>query len=437
MRKDRRDFIKTAGFGVLGASVAAVLGGSRVLASSEKDAPKKPIIVGLIHTMSGPVAMYGKSCAIGGQIAVEEINKAGGVLGRPIGQIVRDSKLSPEVGVREAKSLVLDKEVDFLTGAISSAVAQAISAYARSVKKIFITDISQSSRTTEELGHRYVFRVSTNSYPYHGVPATLAAKKWGAKKICLSGPDYEWGKVAARDFMEIYKKSVPDAKAVREVWVPLKTRDYTPYISTILGSGAELLQHSFYGGLDLGFTRQAVPMGLFDKMHVSASCSGDPETWYKVRKDDPYPKGAVATCRFPYWAIKSPQSKEFCRKFSEKTKIPPNYGAVYQYIIIHALADAIKQVGAVDTEKIIGALEGKMVDAPFDPPLDKILIRGCDHQAMLPTWVGTIGFTPDLPFPHVTNMTVSKDPESTYRTCAEIAKIRKDAKKAGLRPWEL
>lgn len=399
-------------------------------------AKKKPILIGLIHTMSGPVAMYGKSCAIGGEIAVEEINKGGGVLGRPLKQIVRDDKLKPEIGVREAKSLVLDKKVDFLTGAISSAVAQAISAYARTVKKIFITDISQSSRTTEELGHRYVFRVSTNSYPYHGVPATLAAKKWGVKKVCVSGPDYEWGKVAARDFMVIYKKFVPDAKVVREVWVPLGTTDYTPYISSMLGSGAELLQHSFYGGMDLAFTGQAVPMGLFEKMHVSASCSGDPETWYKVRKGDPYPKGAVATCRYPYWAIKSEQSKEFCRKFSKRTKIVPNYGAVYQYIIIYALADAIRQVGSVDTEQIIDVLEGKMVKAPFDPPLDKILIRACDHQAMLPTWVGIIGFTPDLPFPHITNITAARDPVTTYRTCKEIAKIREKAKKAGLRAWE-
>jgi ABC-type branched-subunit amino acid transport system substrate-binding protein len=110
-------------------------------------------------------------------------------------------------------------------------------------KKIFITNISQSSRTTEELGHRYVFRFSTNSYSYHRVPAELAAKKWSAKKIVLSGPDYEWGKVADRDFMEIYKKYVPDAEVIREVWVLLKITDYTPYVSTMLFANGELLQH--------------------------------------------------------------------------------------------------------------------------------------------------------------------------------------------------
>lgn len=402
----------------------------------ERSFAQKPILIGHVHSISGPMAMYGKSCQIAGEIAVEEINKVGGVLGRPLKQITRDDKLSPEVGLREAKSLVLDEKVDFLTGTISSAVAQAIAGYCLTEKKLFIINIAQSSRTTEELGHRYVFRFSTNSYPYHGVPAGYAAQKWGAKKICVSGPDYEWGRVAARDFMEIYKKYIPDAVVVREVWVPLGTTDFTPYISTMLGSGAELVQHSFFGGMDLGFTKQAWSMGLFDKMRVSASCSGDPETWYEVKKGDPYPKGAVATCRYPYWALQNPRNKDFVRKFAEKTKIVPNYGAINQYIIIHTLADVIKEVGGVNTEKIIDALRGRVIWAPFDPPLDKIKIRACDQQAMLPTWVGLIDFAPELPFPHVTQITVASDPETTYRSCAEIAKIREEAKKAGLRPWE-
>jgi branched-chain amino acid transport system substrate-binding protein len=425
----RRDFVKA------GLTAGAAIGLGPGLAATAL-AAKKPIVIGHIHTMSGPIAVYGKSCAIAGEIAVEEINKAGGVLGRPLKQITRDDKLNPEVGVREAKSLLLDRKADFLTGTISSSVAQAISAYCLSQKKPFLINIAQSSRTTEELGNRYVFRISTNSYPYHGVPATLAAKKWGAKKVCLSGPAYEWGKVAARDFFEIYKKLVPGAKVVGEVFVPLKTRDYTPYVSKMLASGAQLLQHSFYGGLDLAFTRAAYGMGLFDKMHVSASCSGDPETWYQIRKGNPYPKGAVVTCRYPYWIFKNPRNQAFVRKFSQRTKIVPNYGAVNQYIVIHTLADVIKAVGSTSTEKIVSALEGRMIQTPFDAPFDKVKIRACDHQAMMPTWVGDIGFTSNLPYPHIIHAAAAKNPESTYRSCAEVARLRAKAKKAGLRPWD-
>src|SRR5512137_2173827 len=101
-------------------------------------AEKKPILIGHVHSMSGPMSMYGISCDAAGQIAVDEINAAGGVLGRPLKMITRDDKLNPEVGRREARDLVLNQHVDFLTGTISSGVAQAIWAYSREAKKIFI-----------------------------------------------------------------------------------------------------------------------------------------------------------------------------------------------------------------------------------------------------------------------------------------------------------
>ena len=402
-----------------------------LLTAGGVNAGKEQIVIGHVHTLSGPMAMYGKSCDIAGQIAVEEINKEGGVLGRPLKMISRDDKLSPETGLREAKSLVMDKNAKFLTGTISSAVALAIAGYCKDNEIPYFVTNAQSARITEEKGHRYVFRINTNSYPYHGTPAILAAKKWGNKKIVVSGPDYEWGKVAARDFVEVYKQFVPDAEVVGEVWVPLGTNDYTPYISSMMGSGADIIQHSFYGGMDLAFTKQAKMMGLFEKMHVSASCSGDPETWYKVDKTDPYPKGAVATCRYPYWAIDNPQNEKFCRKFSKRTDIPPNYGAIYQYMAVHAIADVISEVGSLDTEKIIEAFEGREIKAPFDPPLDSIKIRACDHQAMMPNWVGVIGFTEELGFPHLTEMEVVDNPEETYRSCEEIRKIRKQEQKQG------
>lgn len=98
-------------------------------------AEKKPIKIGFIHTMSGPISMYGITSAAGAKIAVEEINAAGGVLGRKLELIVRDDKVNPEAGLREAKDLVLKEKVDFLAGTISSGVGMAISGYAKRAKK--------------------------------------------------------------------------------------------------------------------------------------------------------------------------------------------------------------------------------------------------------------------------------------------------------------
>jgi len=385
-------------------------------------AKKKPILIGHVHAMSGAMSMYGISCATGGEIAIAEINAAGGVLGRPLKQISRDSKLSPETGLRESKDLFLNKRVDFLTGTISSAVGQAISAYAKRAKKIFIINISQSSRTTEELGHRYLFRIDTNAVPYFGYgPALALAQKWADKKIISLGFDYEMGHNGLRVFKEKYLQLVPDAKIIDELWPPLGTTDFTPYISKIANSGADAFFLScIYGGGELAFTKQAWAFGLYDKMHAVQPCAGDVETWGKVKKGEPYPKGALATCRYPFWSIEDPKSKAFVEEHYNRVGFLPSYGAMNQYFIIYALKEAIEKVGAVDTEKIVDTLETMVLDT-F---VGKVPIRTCDHQAIMPTWFGIMKFTPDLPFPHITEVEVLRG-ESPYHSCEQIRKLRK------------
>lgn len=393
----------------------------------------KPILIGHVHSMSGAMSMYGISCTTGGEIAVAEINAAGGVLGRPVKQITRDDKLSPETGLREAKSLILDEKVDFLTGTISSAIALAISDYCKTAKKIFIVNISQSALITEEKGHRYIFRIDTNSIPYWGYgPADALAERWGDKKIVSLGFDYVTGHVAGHDFWERYKQLVPDAYAVKEFWPPLGTSDFTPYISGIMGTDAEcLVLHCIYGGGDLAFVKQAVAAGIFEKFHVVNSCSGDAETWSAVRKGETAPIGALSTCRYPFWAIEDPASIAFAKEHYARVGFWPSYGAMNQYLIIYALKAAIEKVGSVDTEKVIDALEGMVMDT-F---VGKIKIRECDHQAMMPTWIGIIDWgaepgwwSEEDSFPHLVDITVAENPEVTYHTCERIAELRKAAK---------
>jgi len=108
--------------------------------------------------------------------------------------ITRDDKLNPEVGLREAKDLLLSEKADFLTGTISSAVALAISNHVKREKKIFIVNISQSSSITEENCTR-IFSASTPMRSVLGyAPAIALAKTWKDKKIVSVGFDYETGK---------------------------------------------------------------------------------------------------------------------------------------------------------------------------------------------------------------------------------------------------
>jgi branched-chain amino acid transport system substrate-binding protein len=370
--------------------------------------------------MSGAMSMYGISSEAGGKIALEEINTAGGILGRPLKMITRDDKLNPEVGLREAKDLLLSEKADFLTGTISSAVALAISNYVKREKKIFLINISQSSSLTEENGHPYIFRIDTNAVPYWGyAPAIALAKTWKDKKIVSLGFDYETGKNSLKAFKEKYFQLVPEAKIVDELWAPLNTTDFTAYITKIANSGADaFFLACIYGGGELAFTKQAYAFGLYDKMHAIQPCAGDVETWSGVKKGEPYPKGALATCRYPFWAIQDPKSKAFVEKHNKMVGFWPSYGAMNQYFILYALKAAMEKTGAVDTEKIVKALEGMTLDT-F---VGKVPIRAYDHQAMMPNWYGIMDFTPELTFPHITKVDVLG--EEGYHTVEQIKKLR-------------
>ncbi len=387
---------------------------------SAQAAEKKPIVIGFIHSMSGAMSMYGISSEAGGKIAIEEINAAGGILGRPLKMITRDDKLSPETGLREAKDLLLSEKADFLTGTISSAVALAVSDYVKREKKIFLVNISQSSSLTEENWHRYIFRIDTNAVPYWGyAPAIALAKTWKAKKIISLGFDYETGKNSLKAFKEKYLQLVPDAKIIDELWAPLGTTDFTAYITKMANSGADaFFLACIYGGGELAFTKQAYAFGLYEKMKAIQPCAGDVETWYQVKNGEPYPKGALATCRYPYWAIKDPKNKAFVEKHNKLVGFPPSYGAMNQYFIIYALKAAIEKVGEVDTEKIITALEGMTLNT-F---VGKVPIRAYDHQAMMPNWYGIMDFAPGLTFPHIVKVDVIG--EEGYHTVDKIKALR-------------
>ncbi|MCB2190190.1 MAG: ABC transporter substrate-binding protein [Deltaproteobacteria bacterium] len=405
-------------FGTLLATIAlvAVMG----LAPTTASAEKPPIKIGFIHTMSGPISMYGITSAAGAKIAVEEINASGGVLGRKLELIVRDDKISPEAGLREAKDLVLKDKVDFLAGTISSGVALAISGYARRAKKIYMINIAQSTRITEEKFNKYTFRFTTNATPYFGKgPALALAKTYKAKKIISLGYDYEMGKNSLKEFKATYLKMVPDAKIIDELWVPLGSTDFTAHIAKMANSGADCFYLAgIYGGGELAFTKQAWSFGLYDKMKAVQPCAGDVETWGKVKEGDPYPKNALATCRYPFWAIKGEQNAKFVKQIREMTGLWPSYGSMDAYVIVYAIKDAVTKAGTTDTQKVIKAMETLKMTTFVGP----VEMRAYDHQAMMPTWYGIMRFTPDLPFPHITD--VGKLGPESYHTIEEIKKIR-------------
>ena len=195
------------------------------------DAQKKPILVGFPMILSGGGALFGQPSSVGAEMFVKEINAKGGVLGRPIELIVRDCGNTPEEATRVAREIVLKEKVDFMVGGLTAFPGIALSEVAKTEKVVYIAPISKSTAMTDpDKLHPYVFRAAANTNTEGRSAAVFMAKNpW--TKIATLGPDYEFGQMVTKAFVEWMKKNKPEVQIVHQGWPKLGETDYTPFIA--------------------------------------------------------------------------------------------------------------------------------------------------------------------------------------------------------------
>jgi branched-chain amino acid transport system substrate-binding protein len=381
-------------------------------------AEKKPDFkIGFTGGLSGTYAHYDLGAKAGAETAIEEINQQGGILGRQIKMYVMDDKLNPEVGLSNAKELVFSKKVDFLIGTISSGVAKAVEGFAKEVKVPYIITGAQSEHLTGKYGHRYVFRMTTNTHIYTYSDA-VAAAKLNIKKWWIIAPDYEYGKACYDTFTRILKSLQPDVEFVGEGWPKLGNPDYTPYVTTIVTSEAQGLFCVLAGSDFARFVKAAKPMGLFKKMTTLGHDLGSLNTYYTLKKG--MPEGIWGGTQYPFWDYKNnPRSESFYNKLTKKLKKPPALGATAGYEAVWAIESAARKADSTDVEKIIDALQGIKLDTVVGP----VTIRKVDNQAMWPFVFGKTKYAPEYPnFPILANTITIKD--EGYPAESDILKLR-------------
>jgi len=406
------------GFGSMALAILLVLvltpaGGAQQKALDMKN----PIKIGYLNPLTGPATLTTSLDIPGVKLAIEEVNAAGGVLGRPLAVISRDDKLNPEAALREARDLIINENVFWLHGVTSSGVARAVSQYAKDQKRIFVTSVAKSEKLTEDWGNPYFFRC-TNNAQMESVALGKAAKEiFGPlKNIYNLSPDYEGGHSAWRDFLDSYKTHVPDVKVVGEVWPKLGNQDYTSYLTAVMNTDTQLMFTSFYQTDALTMLKQSIALGLNGKIAMVGIWHGMYAVIQKFNKDF-YPKKTIGGGGYAFWSIDTPESKKFVETIRSKYGVLPEY-AISSYAFTKAMAKAINSVGALDTEKVIKALEGSMMESPIGP----VEIRACDHQAMWPTYVGLIGEVPGWDF-YATQKPLVFGREA-FHTCEQVAKAR-------------
>ena len=318
----------------------------------------------------------------GMELAVDEVNRGGGVLGRPLELVVRDDNGNAGDAVRIAEELVAREKVDLLMGTFSSAVGLAVADFAKQRKVLFIASEPLTDKIVWESGNRYTFRLRPSTYMQTAMLVPEAAKL-GKKRWAIVYPNYEYGTSAAAAFKQQMIALQPSGIEFIEVAVPLGKIDAGPVVQALLDAKPDAIFSALFATDLAKFVREGELRGLFKDRPVFNLLGGEPE--YLDPLKDEAPAGWYVT-GYPWSAIASPEHKRFLDAYQARYKDYPRQGSVVGYSTVMAAAAAIRKAKSTDTAKLIAAMQGLVVETPFG----KVTFRALDHQSTMGAYVGRI-----------------------------------------------
>lgn len=316
----------------------------------------------------------------GWELAVEQINAAGGVLGRKIEVVSRDDNGNPGDAVRVAEELVSRENVHLLFGTFLSHIGLAVTDFAKQRKVLFVAAEPLTDKITWQNGNRYTFRLRPSTYMQVAmlVPEAAALKR---KRWAVVYPNYEYGQSAVASFKQLLKSAQPDVEFVAEQAPALGRIDAGAVVQALADAKPDAIFNVTFGADLAKFVREGNTRGLFKDRAVFSLLTGEPE--YLDPLKDEAPAGWWVT-GYPWYAIKNPEHDAFLRAYQARYNEYPRLGSVVGYTTIVAIADAIRRAGSTDTEKMIAAFKGLKTTSPFGP----ITFRASDHQSTMGAYVG-------------------------------------------------
>jgi branched-chain amino acid transport system substrate-binding protein len=358
---------------------AAVLAVLVAFAAGSAAQAQDSIKIGDINSykaMAANMAPYRK----GVDLAVEQVNAAGGVLGKKLEIVSRDDGANPGDGVRMADELVLKEKVDLLSGTILSHIGVAITDYAKQHKVFFLASASLTDRIVWESGNRYTFRLRPSTYTHAAVlvphAASLKRKRWA-----FVYPNYEYGQSAVASFKELLKKAQPDVEFVADFAPPLGKIDAGSVVQALADARPQAILNVLFGADLAKFVRQGKIRDVFNGVEVVSLLTGDPEYLDTLKEDAP--DGWYVT-GYPWYLIKTPEHLAFLDAYQKQFNDYPRISSIVGYTTMKALAAGIARAGSTNVEALSKAFEG----LEFMSPSGKVAFRSIDHQSTLGLYVG-------------------------------------------------
>lgn len=360
---------------------AALLGTVCAMAAAAPAPAQGVIKIGEINSYKAQPAFL-EPYRNGMQLAVDEVNAAGGVNGKKLELVVRDDNANPGDAVRAAEELLSREHVDVLMGSYLSNIGLALTDFAKQKKVFFLASEPLTDKIVWQNGNRYTFRLRVSTYMQAAmlVPQAAALKK---KRWALVYPNYEYGQSAVATFKALLKQAQPDVEFVNEQAVPLGKVDAGSVAQALADAKPDAIFNVLFGTDVAKLVREGNTRGLFKDRLVVSLLTGEPE--YLDPLKDETPAGWIVT-GYPWSTIQTPEHNAFLQAYRSKFNDYPRLGAVVGYSAVKSLAAGMAKAGGADTEKLITAFEGLKLSIPFG----NIEYRAIDHQSTMGAFVGKL-----------------------------------------------
>lgn len=359
-------------FAILGALILWIFAKSDIFAGNS-------IKIGEIQTYS-KLTSFTFPYRNGWQLALEEINNAGGVMGKKLVVISRDDAGEPGTAMTIAEELILKDKVVLLMGSFLSNVGLALTDFAKRNKVLYFATEPLSDALVWRNGNRYTFRLRPSNSMQNAMLAEEAAKN-KAKRWATIAPNYAYGKDAVASFKKLLKAKRPDVEFVAEQWPALFKINAGAEIQALSDANPEAIYNATFASDLAKFVREGKLRDAFKNVFVVSLLTGEPE--YLDPLKDEAPQGWLVT-GYPWYDIKTPAHNTFVKAYQEKFKTYPRNGSVVGYNAMYAVYHLLKKAGTTDTEKMVAAMEGLAFDSIVGP----IAFRKIDHQSTMGAYVG-------------------------------------------------
>jgi amino acid/amide ABC transporter substrate-binding protein, HAAT family (TC 3.A.1.4.-) len=376
VQMDRRTLIKAGG----AAGLAALLG-TQVPSWGASETPVK---IGMIDPITSTFAALGQSEIKGAKFAEAEINKAGGVMGRPLQIFVEDSAGNPGTAVDKASRLLSQNKVDFLMGTVNSAASLAVSQFANRHDKLFVCTGGHVDSLTGKECKTTTFRTCSTTWMLTAGDFETLYKKFGKKWYFLT-TDYAFGQSEQADYTTQLKKA--GGSVVGGALVPVGATDFSSYLIDVKAKSPDVLCLLLAGNDQVNCMKQIAQFGINKDIAVGGAL-------FELEQAQALPEAA----RYGWWTMEwywnqpnTPHVADFVKRYTAANKGEyPTARAWFGFATTHAIRLAVEKAKSLETAKVVKAMEGLVLPPEIALQPGNVFYRPQDHQLMLGMFPGHV-----------------------------------------------